>query len=121
MTGQSDGSFCSINEVVQEVSTFCESLFTSPNPTTFDAVLSGIPVSIDSSMNAQLVKSISYLEVKNAVFSLPSNKSPSLDGMTPCFYQKFWNIIGDDVVRAISSFSSFWSFIVFYKSYYPSF
>lgn len=32
------------------------------------------------------------------------SKSPGPDGFAPCFYQAFWDLIGDDVVEAIRDF-----------------
>lgn len=43
-------------------------------------------------------------EVKKAIFSMHSDKSPGPDGMSPGFYQKFWNIGGDDLVKVVRNF-----------------
>lgn len=31
-------------------------------------------------------------------------KTPGSDGMTPTFYQKYWSIVGDDVVKLVARF-----------------
>lgn len=40
-------------------------------------------------------------EVKQALFSMHPDKSPSPDGMSPGFYQKFWGIVGSDIVQMV--------------------
>ncbi|CAH9125745.1 unnamed protein product [Cuscuta epithymum] len=37
-------------------------------------------------------------EVKEAVFAMYPDKSPGPDGMSPGFFQHFWDVIGPDVV-----------------------
>lgn len=38
------------------------------------------------------------------MFHMHLDKSSGLDGMIPGFYQKFWNSIGDDVVKLVKNF-----------------
>lgn len=49
--------------------------------------------------NDLLTQVFSFEEVKEAVFSMHPDKSPGPDGMNPTFYQRFWDIIGEDVVN----------------------
>lgn len=44
-------------------------------------------------------------EVKKVVFSFDKNKAPSLDGFPLFFFQTFWNILKDDVVKGVQEFS----------------
>lgn len=43
-------------------------------------------------------------EVKQALFSMHPDKSPGPDGISPGFFQKFWNIVGDDVFHTVKQF-----------------
>lgn len=43
-------------------------------------------------------------EVRKALFHMHSYISPRPDGMTPGFYQKYWRIIGKDVVDVVKHF-----------------
>jgi len=43
-------------------------------------------------------------EIKEVVFSLGPNKAPGPDGMSAHFYKFYWNIIGGDIIEAITSF-----------------
>ena len=40
------------------------------------------------------------MEIKEAVFSMHPDKSPSPDGMNLAFFQQFWHVIGKDVCGA---------------------
>ena len=64
-------------------------LFTSNDPKEFDDVLQGIPRTISNLMNAQLIKPVDELEIKQAIFSMFPNKAPGVDGMSPLFFQTY--------------------------------
>lgn len=42
--------------------------------------------------------------MKHALFSIPDEKSPGIDGYTSQFYKKPWDIVGPEVVDAIQDF-----------------
>lgn len=43
-------------------------------------------------------------EVKSALFNMDPYKSPGPDGMSPCFFQKHWHIVGGDIVHIVKQF-----------------
>ncbi|GJV19061.1 hypothetical protein Tco_1368081 [Tanacetum coccineum] len=51
-----------------------------------------------------MVRDISSQEVKSAMFSMGSDKSPGLDGFTAAFFKDTWEIIGSDVTKVICEF-----------------
>lgn len=40
-------------------------------------------------------------EVKEALFSIPGSKAPSLDGFGSYFYRDAWPVVGEDVIAAV--------------------
>lgn len=38
-------------------------------------------------------------DIKSAIFSMSSYKAPRPDGFQPIFFQKFWNVVGADVIK----------------------
>lgn len=59
---------------------------------------------ITREQNEELLAPIEEVEVKKALFNMHPDKSPSLEGMSPGFYQKFWKIVGTDVVQVVNEF-----------------
>lgn len=55
-------------------------------------------------MNSRLTRVLSREEVKQAVFQMDPIKAPGLDGFTPVFFQRYWEIVGSDITAAIESF-----------------
>ncbi|XP_057529853.1 uncharacterized protein LOC130808394 [Amaranthus tricolor] len=43
-------------------------------------------------------------EIKDAMFSIPSNKAPGLDGYNSHFFKAAWHIVGGDVIKSIRDF-----------------
>ena len=43
-------------------------------------------------------------EIKNALWSIPDEKTPSLDGFNCKFYKASWNVFGNDVIKVINQF-----------------
>ena len=75
-------------------------LFTSSGPAGIEEVVQLIRPVVTPEMNDNLTGSFSREEVELALRQMAPLKAPGPDGMPPIFFQKFWNIIGDDVVEA---------------------
>ena len=42
--------------------------------------------------------------MKNAILAIPDIKAPRPDGFSSSFYRTYWEIVGDDVSKAVISF-----------------
>lgn len=69
-----------------------------------EEVLEGIPLTVSDVQNQELLKPIEEEQVKKALFQMHPDKSPGPDGMSPTFYQKYWKIVGKDVVEYVRNF-----------------
>ncbi|XP_074342605.1 uncharacterized protein LOC141680216 [Apium graveolens] len=59
---------------------------------------------LNADHNVMLLKPVEEFEVKEALFHMHPDKSPGPDGITPGFYQKFWHIVKEDVVKTVQKF-----------------
>nr|XP_027081023.1 uncharacterized protein LOC113703745 [Coffea arabica] len=91
-------------EIGEEVVSHYKDLFCSKGTEQVDMVLEGISQTITDQMNLRLTEPVREAEIKEALFSMNPTKAPGPDGMTPNFFQKFWNILKTDVIQAITSF-----------------
>lgn len=55
---------------------------------------------VTANMNNLLSAPFTVQEIKRALFDMHPDKSPGPDGMSVLFYQKCWNIVGEDVTEA---------------------
>ncbi|KAL2246037.1 UNVERIFIED_CONTAM: hypothetical protein Sindi_2871900 [Sesamum indicum] len=53
---------------------------------------------------ADLCRAVTPLEIKDDIFHISDNKAPGPDGYSSCFFKKAWNIVGDQVCRAVLDF-----------------
>ncbi|GKE76709.1 hypothetical protein Tco_1542829 [Tanacetum coccineum] len=43
-------------------------------------------------------------EIKSAMFSIGDDRAPGPDGFTYAFFKKSWDIVGDDICKAVRDF-----------------
>ncbi|XP_062099802.1 uncharacterized protein LOC133805647 [Humulus lupulus] len=79
---------------------YFQHLFT-PSASDWGPVVDILTPRLSVEQNATLLASVDEDEVKAALFQMHPDKSPGPDGMSPGFYQKFWNILGHDVVKQV--------------------
>ncbi|XP_059068451.1 uncharacterized protein LOC131858970 [Cryptomeria japonica] len=60
-------------------------------------IIEVIPPCIMEDHNKRLMEMVSLEEVKKVVFSLGADKSPRSDGFPALFFQKFWDILAEDI------------------------
>ena len=69
-----------------------------------EEILNCIPQIIQPFHNKQLCAIPNASEVREALFSLPADKAPGLDGFPNFFFQRFWPVIMGEVVKAVQEF-----------------
>ncbi|GKD28037.1 hypothetical protein Tco_1234251 [Tanacetum coccineum] len=59
---------------------------------------------LDSNVASNMVRIVSTREVKEAIFSMGNDKSPGPDGYTVAFFKEAWDIVSNDVTKAVKEF-----------------
>ncbi|CAL1403132.1 unnamed protein product [Linum trigynum] len=86
---------------------FYQTLFTSESQVHNMADrVADLPIgsSITQEMNANLTAVVLPEEIRRTVFGMGSKQAPGSDGFTGKFFKAFWEIVGDSVIDAVSSF-----------------
>ncbi|XP_043687688.1 uncharacterized protein LOC122638901 [Telopea speciosissima] len=69
-----------------------------------DTVLDSVDSCVSHDTNVMLCAAPSLDEMPDALFAMSPLKSPSIDGFPPAFFQKYWDIIKDDLYLFVTSF-----------------
>ena len=78
-------------------------LFIASNNLNMDNVLASVNRVVMGEMASNLVRPYTEEEVRTALFQMHPSKAPSPNGMSPFFFQRFWHIVGHDIIEAILS------------------
>ena len=76
-------------------------LFTTSCPRSYEPVFQSLVPKVTVSMNETLTSPISTEEVKEAMFSIKPESAPGPDGMSALFFQKYWDVVGEDITKEI--------------------
>ena len=90
--------------LVAIATSYFRQIFESSNPEDIAEALSEISPTITGEINEGLTAPVTEWEVKLALFAMHPEKAPGPDGMTALFYQKFWDIVKDDLTRMVNQF-----------------
>lgn len=72
--------------------------------TDWRGVIRCVSTKVSREQNVELLRPVEENEVKGALFHMHPDKSPGPDGMSPDFYQKYWHIVGADIVHMTRQF-----------------
>ncbi|GJZ84094.1 hypothetical protein Tco_0649433 [Tanacetum coccineum] len=59
---------------------------------------------LDIDMAIDMTRDVCDKEIKEALFSMGNDKSPGPDGYTTAFFKEAWDIVGNDVTKAVKEF-----------------
>ena len=82
---------------------YYKNLFTSSNHLDMERVIESVDHVVTEEMAQALVRPYTE-EVRTAFFQMLPSKSPGPNVMSPFFFQKFWHIVGNDVIATVLSF-----------------
>jgi hypothetical protein len=100
-----DGSICTRQEELESLAAdFYQQLFSAQAHSTPEDVVHFVPHKVTPAMNTLLDAPFTAEEVKNALFIMKPNKAPGPDGFTAGFFQRHWQLIGNDVCAAVLTF-----------------
>ena len=76
-------------------------IYSTTFPIDSEASLGAVGRRVSEAMNAELLKEFKEEEVWRALMQMHPTKSPSLDGMSPIFFQKYWDVVGPQVTQSV--------------------
>lgn len=80
---------------------FYSNLLTSEGVANMEEVLAAVQTKVTPAMNQSLDMAYTGDEVKKALFQMFPLKAPGPDGFPARFFQKHWDICGDEVVKTV--------------------
>ena len=93
-----------LEEVVKVASAYFDNLFSAGAADQMEECLNAVPNKVTDDMQEVLSSEFTVEEIKVGLFQMGPTKAPGPDSMNAFFYQKFWHIVGDDVVSVVLYF-----------------
>ncbi|KAL2939928.1 hypothetical protein RDABS01_001310 [Bienertia sinuspersici] len=86
-------------ETAEVFTSYFEELFNSGSQIDSAPVINVMQNVIPESMTRIYEAPFNGEEIKEAIFQMHPTKAPGPDGMCALFFQRFWNIVGEDVIQ----------------------
>ncbi|KAM0996855.1 hypothetical protein ACFX2C_006808 [Malus domestica] len=100
-----NGVWCTTSgDIEQVVVKYFTSMFTSSGESLCDAILDLAPRRVTLDMNCTLCSDYFDVEIEEAIFQMDPHTAPGPDGLSYLFFQKFWDVVRNDVITAVKSF-----------------
>ena len=93
------GNWCDTNESIAAAAiSYFETLFTTAHPSRMSEVTDMIPTRVTDEMNQKLISTFTRDEVEAALKQMHPTKAPGPDGMSAIFFQKYWDVVENDIM-----------------------
>ena len=88
------------DELLEAAASFYECLYTAckTDPITSERLIGSLERSLSDNESSSIKLPVSPDEIRNAMSSLATNKSPGIDGLPVEFYRRFWTLVADDLM-----------------------
>ena len=96
-----------IDDIAEVANNNFENMFLASDCDRLEECLAAIQHVITLEMQEILSSEYTTEEIKAALFQMGRTKAPGPDDMNALFYQKFWHIVGDNVIHAVLDFLKF--------------
>ena len=93
-----------INDIAGVAISYFEAMFSLGGYVQMEECLNIVPHRVTPDMLEVLSSEYNVEEIKATLFQMGPTKAPRPNGMNALFFQKFWHIIGDDVIVAVLDF-----------------
>ena len=88
-------------DIERVILNYFTNIYSSNHPTSFEASLGVVSQRVTPEMNEALLGEFRAEEVKIALNQMHPTKAPSPDGVSPIFFQKYWDVVGPSVVNSV--------------------
>ena len=93
-----------IQDITGVATSYFQNMFKAGTCAKMKYCLNAVPYKITIEMHQLLTSDYSAEEIKAALFQMGPMKAPCPNGMNALFYQKFWHIVGDNVIVTVLDF-----------------
>ena len=80
---------------------YFETLFTTSHPSRILEVTDTIPTRVTDEMNQRLISTFTRDGVEAALKQMHPTKAPGPDSMSAIFFQKYWDVVGNDIMHMV--------------------
>lgn len=84
-------------DIERLITAYIENIFATSSPMGFPEALEGIDHIVSAKMNSILDEEPTYEEIRTTLFQMHPTKAPGMDGFHAICFQKFWDIVEDEL------------------------